>query len=97
MSYPAGVRENGGQYTHAAIWLALACHRLGESPSMKDKAKELMYALSPAGRAKDYKTEPYYLAADIYTNPKAYGRGGWSLYTGSAAWYYRVLHEIWGK
>jgi cyclic beta-1,2-glucan synthetase len=91
-SYPPGVRENGGQYSHAAVWLALACHRLG----MREKADELISAISPAGRAPCYKTEPYYLAADVYTNPKAYGRGGWSLYTGSAGWYYRVLHEVYG-
>ncbi|MCL1831345.1 MAG: hypothetical protein FWG45_00365 [Oscillospiraceae bacterium] len=92
-SYPPGVRENGGQYSHAAVWLALACHRLG----MKDKARELAEAMSPAGRNKEYKTEPYYLVADIYTNPKAYGRGGWSIYTGSAGWYYRTLAEIYGE
>jgi cyclic beta-1,2-glucan synthetase len=92
-SYPPGVRENGGQYSHAAVWLALACHRLG----MKDKARELVMAMSPANRPESYKTEPYYLAADIYTNPKAYGRGGWSIYTGSAGWYYRVLNEIYGE
>jgi len=92
-SYPAGVRENGGQYTHAAVWLALACHRLG----MKEKAKELIASLSPAGRGKEYKCEPYYLAADIYTNPKAYARGGWSLYTGSAGWYYRAMAEIFAE
>ncbi|MCL2071994.1 MAG: hypothetical protein FWH07_07165, partial [Oscillospiraceae bacterium] len=93
MSYPAGVRENGGQYTHAAVWLALACHKLG----MEDKARELITALSPANRPKEYKTEPYYLSADIYTNPKAYGRGGWSIYTGSAGWYYKALNEMFGK
>jgi cyclic beta-1,2-glucan synthetase len=93
MSYPVGVRENGGQYTHAAVWLALACHKAGRD----DKAVELIHALSPHGRSGAYKTEPYYLSADIYTNPKAYGRGGWSIYTGSAAWYYKVLNEIYGK
>ena len=93
MSYPVGVRENGGQYTHAAVWLALACYRLGR----KSKAHELMNAISPANRAKEYKVEPYYLAADVYSNPKAYGRGGWSLYTGSAGWYYKVLHEMYGE
>jgi hypothetical protein len=63
---------------------------------MASKARELIHALSPANRAKEYKTEPYYLAADIYTNPKAYGRGGWSIYTGSAGWYYILLNEIYG-
>lgn len=93
MSYPAGVRENGGQYTHAAVWFALACHRLG----MEDKAAELLNAISPVNRSKEYKTEPYYLAADIYTNPKTYGRGGWSIYTGAAGWFYKVLNEIYGN
>ncbi|MCL1788936.1 MAG: hypothetical protein FWG33_01100, partial [Oscillospiraceae bacterium] len=92
MSYPGGVRENGGQYTHAAVWLVLACHKLG----LEDKAVELLNALSPMNRPKEYKTEPYYLAADIYTSPKAYGRGGWSIYTGAAGWYYKVLSEIYG-
>ncbi|MCL2754628.1 MAG: hypothetical protein FWD35_02775, partial [Oscillospiraceae bacterium] len=92
-SYPPGVRENGGQYTHSAIWLALACHRAG----LTEQAKELLEAISPLGRAAEYKCEPYYLAADVYSNPKAYGRGGWSIYTGSASWYYRVLREVWGK
>ncbi|MCL2633705.1 MAG: hypothetical protein FWD34_04230 [Oscillospiraceae bacterium] len=90
MSYPPGVRENGGQYTHAAIWLAMACSELG----MSDKAEELINSISPANRGREYKTEPYYLAADVYTNPKAYGRGGWSLYTGSAGWYYKLLRDF---
>jgi len=93
MSYPAGVRENGGQYSHAVNWLILACHKLGR----EDKASELAHSFAPFSRGASYKTEPYYLAADIYTNPKAYGRGGWSIYTGAASWYYRVLRELYGK
>ncbi|MBQ7834631.1 MAG: hypothetical protein IJ385_02505 [Ruminiclostridium sp.] len=89
-SYPAGVRENGGQYTHGAIWLALAFLRNGD----KATAKKLAEFLSPANRGEEYKNEPYFMSADIYTNPDAYGRGGWSLYTGSAGWYFLLLDEI---
>ncbi|MCL2693994.1 MAG: hypothetical protein FWE60_02675, partial [Oscillospiraceae bacterium] len=92
-SYPEGVRENGGQYTHAAVWLALAFHRAGK----KDKAEALARMLAPFDRGGEYKTEPYYMAADIYTNPQAYGRGGWSIYTGSAGWYFWLLREIFGE
>ncbi|MCL1866179.1 MAG: hypothetical protein FWF82_02090 [Oscillospiraceae bacterium] len=96
MSYPPGVRENGGQYSHAAVWLAYACYKLGRggNSAFANKAEELIHALAPFGRGKEYKTEPYFLAADVYSNPKAYGRGGWSLYTGSAGWYYKVLREM---
>ncbi|MCL2019843.1 MAG: hypothetical protein FWG70_08820 [Oscillospiraceae bacterium] len=91
-SYPEGVRENGGQYTHAAIWLALALNRAGK----KEKAETLSRMLAPFDRGGEYKTEPYYMAADIYSNPQAYGRGGWSLYTGSAGWYFWLLKEVFG-
>ncbi len=89
-SYPEGVRENGGQYTHGAVWLALAFLRNGD----KKTAKKLAEYLSPANRPEIYKNEPYYMSADVYTNPQAYGRGGWSMYTGSAAWYYMLLREL---
>lgn len=92
MSYPVGVRENGGQYTHAAVWLALAFLRIGD----KEYAKRLSEMLMPFGRDEHYKNEPYYLSADIYTNPDAFGRGGWSLYTGSAGWLYQLLEELFG-
>ncbi len=92
-SYPAGVRENGGQYTHGAIWLALAFLRNGD----KETAKKLTAFLSPAGRGREYKNEPYFMTADIYTNPDAYGRGGWSMYTGSAGWYFLLLRELYGE
>ncbi|MCL2696967.1 MAG: hypothetical protein FWE74_02660 [Oscillospiraceae bacterium] len=92
-SYPEGVRENGGQYTHAAMWYALALYRAGK----KERAELVTRMLAPFGRGDEYKTEPYYMAADIYTNPQAYGRGGWSLYTGSAGWYFWVLKEVFGE
>ncbi len=94
-AYPAGMRENGGQYTHAAVWLAQSLLRFG----MTDKGYELLRLLNPADKyqneqtAKAYQLEPYYLAADVYTNPAAYGRGGWSIYTGAAGWYYRAVVE----
>jgi cyclic beta-1,2-glucan synthetase len=91
-SYPEGVRENGGQYTHAAMWHALALYRAGK----RERAELISRMLAPFDRGNEYKTEPYYMSADIYTNPQAYGRGGWSLYTGSAGWYFWVLREIFG-
>ena len=90
--YPEGIRENGGQYTHAAVWLALAFLHSGD----RETALRLTNALNPAERGGCYKNEPYFMSADIYTNPECRGRGGWSLYTGSAAWYYRLLGEMWG-
>ena len=91
-SYPEGVRENGGQYTHAAAWLALANYKAGRT----ERAEVLTRLLAPFDRSGEYKTEPYYLAADIYTNPQSYGRGGWSIYTGSAGWYWKLLKEVFG-
>lgn len=94
-AYPEGVRENGGQYTHAAVWFAMAAARLGQ----KEKFFTLASLLNPALRcltqtqAEAYGLEPYAMPADVYTNPDAYGRGGWSLYTGAAGWYYRLLTE----
>lgn len=94
-SYPIGVRENGGQYTHGAVWLALALLEFGEI----ERGYELIKILNPVTKYKDediakkYMTEPYYMVADIYTNPSAYGRGGWSMYTGAASWYYKTVLE----
>ena len=94
-AYPPGIRENGGQYTHAAIWLAQALLKAG----MTEKGYELLGLINPANKYKEqrtaemYQLEPYYLAADVYTNPCAYGRGGWSIYTGAAGWYYRTVVE----
>lgn len=88
--YVAGVRENGGQYTHAAVWLAQGFFLLGD----RERGEELMRRLMPGGRdASVYKAEPYVLAADVYGAPGHLGRGGWSWYTGAASWYYRVAAE----
>ena len=93
-SYPEGVRENGGQYTHGAVWLGMALLKAG----LADEGKSVLLALDPVRKSRDgghrrYKTEPYYLCGDVYSNPDCPGRGGWSIYTGSAAWYYRALRE----
>ena len=90
--YLPGVRENGGQYTHAAIWSVLAFAALGDG----DKAGELFAILNPINHASTragihrYKVEPYVAAADIYAEPPHVGRGGWTWYTGSAGWMYRA-------
>lgn len=92
--YPPGVRENGGQYTHAAVWGALAFLRVGKV----ETALDLLTGINPLNRtvtrveAERYRAEPYALCADIYTGQHL-GRGGWSWYTGSAAWYYKVFVE----
>jgi cyclic beta-1,2-glucan glucanotransferase len=89
--YLPGVRENGGQYTHGAIWSVLAFAALGDG----DKAGELFTILNPINHASTragvyrYKVEPYVIAADIYSEPPHIGRGGWTWYTGSAGWMYR--------
>jgi cyclic beta-1,2-glucan synthetase len=91
-AYPPGIRENGGQYTHAAIWSVIALAALGEG----DKAHELMSFLNPVHRssrrsgADRYKVEPYIMVADVYAEPAHVGRGGWTWYTGSAGWMYRA-------
>jgi len=88
--YLPGVRENGGQYTHGAVWLAMGCFRMG----MADVGYGILKHLLPGGHNPDiYKAEPYVLAADVYTNPGHMGRAGWSWYTGAAGWYYRVATE----
>jgi cyclic beta-1,2-glucan synthetase len=97
--YPPGVRENGGQYTHAASWVAMAFARQGDG----DKAVRLLRMLNPVERAREdedrelYKVEPYVMAGDVYSLAGHIGRGGWTWYTGSAAWTYRVwLEEVLG-
>lgn len=91
-AYPPGVRENGGQYTHAAIWTLWALAELGHV----DRAAGLFRALLPIRHALTpetavrYRTEPYVLAADVYAAPPWNGRGGWTWYTGSAGWAYRL-------
>jgi cyclic beta-1,2-glucan synthetase len=90
--YPPGVRENGGQYTHAAIWSVIAYAMLGEG----DQAAELLRMLNPIKRTTTrtgvyaYKVEPYVLAADIYAEAPHVRRGGWTWYTGAAGWFYRA-------
>ena len=90
--YVPGIRENGGQYTHGAIWSVLAFAALGDG----DKAGELFSILNPINHASTragvqrYKVEPYVMAADVYTEPPHVGRGGWTWYTGSAGWMYQA-------
>jgi cyclic beta-1,2-glucan synthetase len=90
--YVPGIRENGGQYTHAAIWSVVAFAMLGEG----DKAVDLFNLLSPIHHARRradvhrYKVEPYALPADVYSQPPHVGRGGWTWYTGAAGWLYRA-------
>ena len=94
-SYPEGIRENGGQYTHAAVWLALALLRLGRV----DEAEKLIHAINPMSfysdeeRAGRYRAEPYVLAGDVSFGEAIIGRAGWTHFTGSAAWYYRCIAE----
>ncbi|MES2145179.1 MAG: glycosyl transferase, partial [Pseudomonadota bacterium] len=90
--YPPGLRENGGQYSHAAMWAILAHARLGDGAS----AARLFAMLNPINHARTaadasrYKVEPYVVAADVYSTAPHEGRGGWSWYTGSAGWMYRA-------
>ena len=90
--YPPGVRENGGQYTHAAAWVIMALARLGSG----DEVAELFHMLNPinhtrtAADVERYKAEPYVMAGDVYGRAPHAGRGGWSWYTGSASWMYRA-------
>ena len=93
--YVPGVRENGGQYTHAAIWTAMAFAALGDS----SRAWELLSMINPVNHAASlekittYKVEPYVVSADVYAVSPHVGRGGWSWYTGSAGWMYRLILE----
>lgn len=93
--YVPGVRENGGQYTHAAIWLVMAFAMLKDT----EKTWELLQMINPinhgstADDIKKYKVEPYVMAADIYAEPSHLGRGGWTWYTGSAGWMYQLIIE----
>jgi cyclic beta-1,2-glucan synthetase len=93
--YPPGIRENGGQYTHAGVWSALAFAMQSEG----DKAHELWSMLNPISHSSNrtdllrYKVEPYVACADIYSMPPHVGRGGWTWYTGSAGWMYRAALE----
>ncbi|MFL5329964.1 MAG: GH36-type glycosyl hydrolase domain-containing protein [Gemmataceae bacterium] len=93
--YVPGIRENGGQYTHAATWVVLATAMLRQGR----KAMELVQLINPiqlsntTEAASRYKVEPYVVAADVYGRSPHIGRGGWTWYTGSASWYYRVILE----
>jgi cyclic beta-1,2-glucan synthetase len=93
--YPPGVRENGGQYSHGAVWSLIA---LAELKRAEDMTK-VLEALNPVLRARSantadlYRLEPYVMPGDVYSRPPHVGRGGWSWYTGAAAWYYRAILE----
>ncbi|MCI0362799.1 MAG: hypothetical protein L0219_02890 [Phycisphaerales bacterium] len=93
--YVPGVRENGGQYTHAAVWAVMAFAANDDAK----RAWELFGLINPVRHGDSeaaiagYKVEPYVVAADVYTNPQHVGRGGWTWYTGSAAWMYRLITE----
>jgi cyclic beta-1,2-glucan synthetase len=93
--YVPGVRENGGQYTHSAVWATMAFAALGDAPRawwLMDLINPLHHGRTPADVAV-YKVEPYVVAADVYSVPPHTGRGGWSWYTGSAGWMYRLIVE----
>ena len=91
-AYPPGLRENGGQYTHAAVWVIMALARLGSG----DEGAELFHMLNPVNHTRTgadvdrYKAEPYVMAGDVYARAPHAGRGGWSWYTGAAGWMYRA-------
>ncbi len=94
-NYPAGIRENGGQYTHGVIWLIQALLQIGET----DKAFRLIEYVNPSTHSPDqntaqrYQGEPYAMAGDVYTHPQAVGKSGWTHYTGAAGWLYRIIWE----
>ena len=94
-AYPKGIRENGGQYTHAAVWLAMALFNIGKD----DEARDLTELINPIGyydrieTAENYRAEPFVLAGDVSYADGAVSRAGWTHFTGSAAWYYRCIAE----
>jgi len=94
--YLPGIRENGGQYTHAAVWAAMGFAAVGDG----DQAFKLLSILNPINHSRSksealtYVVEPYVVSADIYSNPASIGRGGWTWYTGSAGWFYRAFTEF---
>lgn len=93
--YIKGVRENGGQYTHAAVWYAMGLLHAG----LYDRCFEILNMLNPVNHTKKladvrrYRVEPYVLSGDVYANPSHRGMGGWSHYTGSAGWYFKTITE----
>ena len=97
--YPPGIRESGGQYTHAAAWVVMALAKLGSG----DEAVEMFHLLNPINHTRTgpdvarYRGEPYVVAGDVTTHPAHAGRAGWTWYTGSAGWLYRAgLESILG-
>lgn len=98
-AYVPGTRENGGQYTHASTWLAKAYFELKD----KEKGMQILKYINPIyhsdtkEKADVYMVEPYVVAADVYTNKEHIGRGGWTWYTGSAAWMYKVIEDYLSK
>lgn len=96
--YPPGARENGGQYTHAAVWGAMGLFAVGE----QERGMRVVRAISPLTHTdgedgiRRYQKEPWALCGDVLCTPDRIGEGGWSLYTGSAGWYYRLLLELFG-
>lgn len=94
-SYPAGIRENAGQYTHAAVWLAMACFSLGDN----ERGEKLIGLINPMGfyecekLAERYRAEPFVLAGDVSYSDGCVSRAGWTHFTGSAAWFYRCIAE----
>jgi cyclic beta-1,2-glucan synthetase len=99
MGYPPGIRENGGQYTHGSLWLAMAWACLGNG----DQAARLLQLMNPVEHSRTpedvghYRGEPYVSAADVYASPLQTGQAGWTWYTGSSGWMYRVwLEEVLG-
>jgi len=99
MAYPPGIRENGGQYTHGSLWLAMAWARMGQG----QQAVRVLQLMNPVEHCRTpqdvqhYRGEPYISAADVYSRPLQTGQSGWTWYTGSAAWMYRIwLEEVLG-
>ncbi|MEW5938320.1 MAG: glucoamylase family protein, partial [Chloroflexota bacterium] len=93
--YQPGIRENGGQYTHAAIWAIWAFAELGEAERVAELFRLInpIYHADTPEKATRYRVEPYVIAADVYSAPRHTGRGGWTWYTGSASWMYRLAVE----
>ncbi len=95
MGYPPGLRENGGQYTHGSLWMAAAWMRLGDP----EAAVRLLTMMNPVEHGRDpemvehYRGEPYVTAGDVYSAPGRIGQSGWTWYSGSAAWMYRIWLE----
>jgi cellobiose phosphorylase len=94
--YPPGIRENGGQYTHAAIWTVWAVAQMGQGDEAEAAFRLLnpIYHADTPEKADHYRVEPYVIAADVYGWPPHTGRGGWTWYTGSAGWMYRLGVEM---